>query len=64
MQNQKSVGIFGAGSIAEALLDGILSQDIMPPGDIYVTNKQNDDKLQLLRERYNVKTTRDYEEIL
>ncbi len=64
MQNQKSVGIFGAGSIAEAMLDGILSQAIMPPEDIYVTNKQNDDKLQLLRERYKVNTTRDYKEIL
>ena len=64
MQNQKSVGIFGAGSIAEATLDGILSQAIMPPEDIYVTNKQNDDKLQLLRERYKVNTTRDYKEIL
>ncbi|GLI51251.1 MULTISPECIES: pyrroline-5-carboxylate reductase [Tepidanaerobacter] len=64
MQNHRTIGIFGAGSIAVAMLDGILSQNIINPEDIYVTNKQNDEKLHALREKYNVHTTRDYKEIL
>lgn len=64
MHKQKSIGIIGAGSIAEAMLDGILDEGILLPENIYITNKSNDDRLEFFRESYGVNTTRDYKEIL
>jgi pyrroline-5-carboxylate reductase len=64
LQKQKSIGIIGAGSIAEAMLDGILDQSIFLPENIYITNRNNDDRLHFFRENYGVNTTRDYKEIV
>jgi pyrroline-5-carboxylate reductase len=64
VHKQKSIGIIGAGSIAEAMLDGILDEGILLPENIYITNKSNDDRLEFFRESYGVNTTRDYKEIL
>ena len=58
MQKQKCIGIIGAGSIAEAMLDGILAQGMFLPENIYITNKKNDDRLHFFQENYKVNTTR------
>ncbi|TYP57379.1 pyrroline-5-carboxylate reductase [Thermosediminibacter litoriperuensis] len=58
MQNR--LGFFGAGSMAEALLKGILSASVLAPEDIFVINRKNDDRLKFFEKTYGVNTTRDY----
>lgn len=60
---REGIAFFGAGSMAEAILDGILAEGLVRPEDIYVTNKSNDEKLRLLRDKHGLNTTRDYGEI-
>ncbi|SHM19525.1 pyrroline-5-carboxylate reductase [Caldanaerovirga acetigignens] len=57
------VGFFGAGSMAEALLKGLLGAGVFRAEDIIVINKQNDQRLEYIRKTYDVKVTRDYSEI-
>lgn len=64
MRKQKSMGIIGTGSIAEAMLEGIITQELLKAEDIYVINKKSDDRLKIFRERYRVCTTRDYKELV
>lgn len=59
-----SLGIIGAGSMAEALLKGMLSCQLFSPGDIFVINRKNDERLVFFREHYGVNTTRDYSELV
>ncbi len=59
----KNLGIIGAGSIAEALLKGILGFKTFLPEHIYVINKSNDFRLRFFKDNYNVNITRSYEEI-
>jgi len=61
--NRKAIGFFGAGSMAQAILDGILAERAVPPENIYVTNRSNDERLRLLKEKYGLHITRDYSEI-
>lgn len=60
---QRKLGIIGAGSIAQALLKGILGCNLFPPQNIYVINRENDDRLKFFRENFKVNTTRNYEEL-
>lgn len=60
---QDSLGIIGIGSMAGAMLDGILAEEVLSPENIYVTNKNNDDRLKFLNEKYHVNATRDYSQI-
>lgn len=59
----ESMGVIGAGSLAEAMLDGILAEGVLASDKIYVTNKTNDARLKYFKGKYGVNTTRDYEEI-
>jgi pyrroline-5-carboxylate reductase len=56
-----NLGLIGAGSIAEALLKGILSCGLFSPEEIYAINKKDDKRLDFFRENYRVNITRDYE---
>jgi len=58
------LGIIGTGSMAEALLAGILSCNLIIPENIYVINRKNDDRLNFFRANYCVNTTRDYREVV
>lgn len=58
------LGIIGAGSMAEALLKGMLSCKLFSSGDVFVINRKNDERLNFFRENYSVNTTRDYKELL
>ena len=44
----------GAGSMAEAIIKGLIEQRVALPQDISVINKQNDERLQYLQEFYGV----------
>ncbi|MEH7249730.1 pyrroline-5-carboxylate reductase [Neobacillus niacini] len=60
----KKLAIIGAGSMAEALISGILENSLMERKNIWVTNHSNAERLQKLQERYGVSTTYDLNELL
>lgn len=65
MNNQQAhaiegrIGFLGAGSIVEAMLSGILKKGLFSPDQIYVTNRSNSERLDLLAKTYGVHTTHD-----
>jgi len=58
------IGILGAGSIAEAMLTGICKQRLLPPHQIMVTNRSNDQRLAWLAERFGVLAVRHLRELV
>ncbi|MCM3710962.1 pyrroline-5-carboxylate reductase [Sporosarcina luteola] len=44
----------GAGSMAEAIIAGILANEVMLPADIYVMNKSDDERLAHMQKTYGV----------
>lgn len=50
---------FGAGSMAEAMISGIIENKLMDPEAIWVTNKANKEKLSSLHHQYGVTVTYD-----
>lgn len=44
----------GAGSMAEAIIAGIVDGGVMHPRDVYVMNKSDDDRLSYLQQKYGV----------
>jgi pyrroline-5-carboxylate reductase len=59
----KKLAIIGAGSMAEALLSGIIESRLLPGQDIWVTNRSNQEKLQKLQQQYGVNYTYDLTEL-
>ncbi|MBS4191142.1 pyrroline-5-carboxylate reductase [Bacillus sp. FJAT-49705] len=59
----KKVAFIGAGSMADALISGILKNKIVDPHRIWVTNKADHDKLKEMQTQYGVQTTYQLEEI-
>lgn len=59
----EGLGVIGAGSMAEAILEGILAEKVVLPEDVYITNRSNEERLKFFKEKYGLKTTRDYREI-
>ncbi|MFB1051689.1 pyrroline-5-carboxylate reductase [Paraliobacillus sp. JSM ZJ581] len=51
------ITFIGSGSMAEALIAGIIKAEMIAPAQIMVTNKSNQTRLQALAKRYHVKTT-------
>ncbi|QAY66116.1 pyrroline-5-carboxylate reductase [Paenibacillus protaetiae] len=47
---------YGAGSMAEAISRGLIENQLTPPGQISMLNRQNKDRLQELNDRYGVQT--------
>jgi pyrroline-5-carboxylate reductase len=64
MLTNKKVAFIGAGSMAEAMISGILAKKILQPKQIYVTNRSNKEKLLLLHQKYGVNTFTNYKEVL
>ncbi len=54
-----TVGMIGAGNMAEALLRGAFDAGVLTPAQCLVTNKSNDERLARLRRAWPVRTTRD-----
>ncbi|MBP2240783.1 pyrroline-5-carboxylate reductase [Cytobacillus eiseniae] len=57
------LAIIGAGSMAEALLSGIVKNKLMDSKQIWMTNKADHEKLIALQNQYGVQTTYDLEAI-
>jgi pyrroline-5-carboxylate reductase len=64
MLTEKKLAFIGAGSMAEAMISGILTKKLLQPQQIYVTNRSNREKLLLLQKQYGVNTFVDYQEVL
>ena len=63
MLTKDKIVFVGAGSMAEAMIAGLLSNKIVNPNQIWVTNHSNNARLTELNERYGVQTTRDYHKL-
>lgn len=59
MLTGKKIGFVGAGSMTRALLDGLVGGGLVPPEQITVTNRQSEDRLRSVQERWGVRVTRD-----
>lgn len=59
----KKLAIIGAGSMSEALLSGIIESRLLTGGDIWVTNRSNQEKLESLQEQYGVNYTYDLNQL-
>ncbi len=64
MLTNKKVAFIGAGSMAEAMISGILAKNILQPQQIYVTNRSNKEKLLLLQKQYGVETFSNLQDVL
>ncbi|MBT2574541.1 pyrroline-5-carboxylate reductase [Bacillus sp. ISL-51] len=58
----KKIGFIGAGSMAEAMVNGLLQSGMTKPEHIYMTNRSNDQRLHELKETYGVQPCRDKRE--
>lgn len=47
----KKIGFIGAGSMAEAMVNGLSLSGMTAPGHIYMTNRSNDSRLEELQKR-------------
>jgi len=54
-----TVGLIGAGNMAEALIRGLLGRGVVTPARLWVTNRSNTTRLEALRERFEVQITRE-----
>ncbi|MBU8879286.1 pyrroline-5-carboxylate reductase [Bacillus sp. FJAT-29790] len=59
----KKLAIIGAGSMAEALISGIVENRLMDSGQIWITNRGNQEKLNELQTQYGVQTTYQLEDL-
>jgi pyrroline-5-carboxylate reductase len=57
------LAIVGAGSMAEALISGIVENSLIDRKNVWVTNNSNKERLTNLQERYGVRTTYDLNEL-
>ncbi|MEK3991088.1 MULTISPECIES: pyrroline-5-carboxylate reductase [Robertmurraya] len=60
----EKIAIIGAGSMSEALIAGIVENQLISPEKIWVTNRSNADRLATLHEQYGVSSTYDHRELL
>lgn len=64
MLTDKKIAFIGAGSMAEAMISGIVAKKLLRPEQIYVTNKQNTERLNFLEENYQVQTFKNFKEVI
>ena len=50
----KKIAFLGAGSMAEAMISGIINAEKVPPNHIFVSNRSNDTRLQQLKKTYEI----------
>ncbi|ASV69101.1 pyrroline-5-carboxylate reductase [Cytobacillus sp. FSL W7-1323] len=58
------IAFIGAGSMAEALISGIITQKLVSGNNVWVTNKCNQEKLYELQQSYGVNISYDIKDIL
>lgn len=60
MLNDQTIGFLGAGSMAEAIISGLLDKQLLPAKHIIVTNRTERTRLQQLENDYGIQTTTDH----
>ena len=60
----KKVAFIGAGSMAEAIISGMIQTSFLQREQIYVTNKNNQERLDRLSERYKIQCSQDKADVL
>jgi len=58
MLKNKKISIIGTGNMGEALISGLVSSELSMPENIICTDIR-EDKLELVKEKYGVGTTKD-----
>ncbi|WP_108670885.1 pyrroline-5-carboxylate reductase [Peribacillus acanthi] len=58
------LAFIGGGSMAEAIISGIISRGVILPPDICVMNKSDKERLNFLSNRYGIQTTEQVEELM
>ncbi len=64
MKENKKIVFIGAGSMAEAIIAGMLQKELFAPEQIVATNRANGERLQQLKETYHIQVTHNKEEAL
>ncbi len=59
MLSKARIAFVGAGSMAEAIFRGLIERKITQPQQIYVMNRQDQDKLNKIGQKYGVRVTSD-----
>ncbi|WP_078545897.1 pyrroline-5-carboxylate reductase ProI [Litchfieldia alkalitelluris] len=62
MKENIKITFVGAGSMAEAIIAGMLQEELFKPNQITVTNRSNTERLRELHETYKVNVTQNKEE--
>jgi pyrroline-5-carboxylate reductase len=60
----RKVAFIGAGAMAESILSGILAKGFLRPSQVYVTNRNNRDRLERVQRLYGVKGSQNKKEVL
>lgn len=60
----KKIAFIGAGSMSEAIISGIINQNVLQSDQIYVTNKNNQERLDRLYERYHIQCDQNKEKVI
>lgn len=60
----KKIAFIGAGSMAEAMISGIVENKLLSGEQIWVTNRNNQEKLDRLKQKYGVNGTYDLRELM
>ncbi len=60
----QNISFLGAGSIAEAIISGLLDANIVSAKQITVSNRSNEARLQELHTKYGIKGTHDKQALL
>ncbi len=60
----KKIAFIGAGSMAEAIVSGIINKEFMKSEQIWVTNKDNQARLDEMKEKYGISISQDKKEVL
>lgn len=64
LQTVNKIGVIGAGSMAEAIVSGLIKGKLMAPDQIIVSNRSNSERLHELQTTYGVKVTHDKKEVV
>lgn len=60
----KKIAFIGAGAMAEAVLAGLVNKEFLPNEQIAVTNRENEERLTEIQEKYGVSVSGDKEAVL
>ena len=62
MLEEKQIVFVGAGAIAESIIAGLIDDDVVSPSQITATNRHDTQRLEVLKERYNINISINKEE--